>query len=138
MVLTDEERLRVFSSNGSQLNQTDEKFSGSAIGIAEQTQMPGMGKDNILIPSKYFVPVRMIPSDLEQDGTWELLVNKPISVSAQFFENYRFFLRVKSNPCIGTAWASAFSGRPAASRVPLWTSRWLTRTTTAPRILWSA
>lgn len=24
--------------------QTDEKFSGSAIGIAEQTQMPGMGR----------------------------------------------------------------------------------------------
>ena len=73
VVLTDEERLRVFSDKGSQLNQTDEKFSGSAIGIAEQTQMPGMGKDNILIPSKYFVPLRMIPSDLEQDGSWELL-----------------------------------------------------------------
>ena len=53
--------------------------------------MPGWGKDKILFPSKYFVPVRMIPSDLEQDGAWELLVNKPISVSAQFFENYRFF-----------------------------------------------
>ena len=91
MVLTDEERLRVFSDKGSQLNQTDEKFSGSAIGIAEQTQMPGMGKSNILSPSKYFVPLRMIPSDLEQDGSWELLVNKPISVSAQYFENYRFF-----------------------------------------------
>lgn len=60
----------MFSDKGSQLNQTDEKFSGSAIGIAEQTQMPGMGKDNILIPSKYFVPLRMIPSGLEQDGSW--------------------------------------------------------------------
>lgn len=91
VVLTDEERLRVFSPQGSQLNQTDEKFSGSAIGIAEQTHMPGMGKSNVLIPSQYFVPLRMIPMDLERDGTWELLVNKPISVSAQFFENYRFF-----------------------------------------------
>lgn len=44
--------------------------------------MPGMGKDNILIPSKYFVPLRMIPSDLEQDGSWELLVNKPFGVRA--------------------------------------------------------
>lgn len=91
VMLTDEERLRVFSPKGSQLNQTDEKYSGSAIGIEEQTQMPGMGKDNILIPSKYFTPLRMIPTDLEQDGSWEMLVNKPISVSAQFFENYRFF-----------------------------------------------
>ena len=53
--------------------------------------MPGMGKSNVLIPSMYFVPLRMVPSDLEQDGSWELIVNKPISVAAQFFENYRFF-----------------------------------------------
>ncbi|MEG2140149.1 MAG: VCBS repeat-containing protein [Bilophila sp.] len=91
VMVTDEEHLRTFSPQGSQLNQSDEKYSGSAIGIEEQTQMPGMGKDNILIPSKYFTPLRMIPADLEQDGSWELLVNKPISVSAQFFENYRFF-----------------------------------------------
>ncbi|MEG1610359.1 MAG: VCBS repeat-containing protein [Bilophila sp.] len=91
VMVTDEEHLRTFSPQGSQLNQSDEKYSGSAIGIEEQTQMPGMGKDNILIPSKYFTPLRMIPTDLEQDGSWELLVNKPISVSAQFFENYRFF-----------------------------------------------
>ncbi len=91
VVLTDEENLRVFSPNGSQLSQTDEQFSGSAIGIAEQTHMPGMGKNDVLIPSNYFIPLKMIPNDLERDGTWELMVNKPISVSAQFFENYRFF-----------------------------------------------
>lgn len=91
ILLTDEERLRVFSPKGSQLNQTDEKFSGSAIGIAEQTNMPGMGKSTVLIPSQYFVPLRMIPMNLENDDAWEVLVNKPISVSAQFFENYRFF-----------------------------------------------
>lgn len=91
VMLTGDENLRVFSPNGSQLSQTDETFSGSAIGIAEQTNMPGMGKDNVLIPSNYFIPLRMIPNDLERDGSWELMVNKPISVSAQFFENYRFF-----------------------------------------------
>ena len=91
VVLTDDENLRVFSPNGGQLAQTDEKFSGSAIGIAEQTHMPGMGKNDVLIPSNYFIPLRMLPNDLERDGTWELMVNKPISVSAQFFENYRFF-----------------------------------------------
>lgn len=91
VMLTGDENLRVFSPNGSQLAQTDEMFSGSAIGIAEQTNMPGMGKNDVLIPSNYFIPLRMIPNDLERDGSWELMVNKPISVSAQFFENYRFF-----------------------------------------------
>ena len=91
VMLTDDEHLRVFAPSGGQLSQTDEKFSGAAVGIAEQTHMPGMGKNNILIPSNYFIPLRMVPNDLERDGTWEIMVNKPISVSAQFFENYRFY-----------------------------------------------
>lgn len=91
VMLTEEENLRVFGPNGAQIYQSDERYSGSAVGIAEQTNMPGMGKGSVLIPSKYFIPVRMIPADLEKDGSWELLVNKPISVAAQFFENYRFF-----------------------------------------------
>lgn len=91
IMLTGDEKLRAFSPQGAQLNQTDEKYSGSSVGIAEQTNMPGLGKSDVLIPGKYFVPLRMIPTDLEKDGTWELLVNKPISVTAQFFENYRAF-----------------------------------------------
>ena len=91
VLLTGEEKLRVFTPQGASLYQSDESFSGSAIGIAEQTTMPGLGKSDVLIPSKYFVPLRMIPTDLEKDGVWELLVNKPLSVAAQFFENYRNF-----------------------------------------------
>lgn len=91
IMLTGDENLKVFSPQGNPLYTSNEKFSGSAIGIAEQTTMPGMGKSNVLIPSKYFVPLRMIPADLEKDGTWEILVNRPLSLSAQFFENYRNF-----------------------------------------------
>ncbi len=91
VILTSDEHLRVFGINGGQLSQSDETFSGGAIGIAEQTNMPGMGTNDIVIPSKYFIPLRMIPVDLEQDGTWEIMVNRPISVSAMFFENYRLY-----------------------------------------------
>lgn len=91
VILTGDEKLKVFSPQGASLYQSDDSFSGSAIGIAEQTMLPGMGKSDVLIPSKYFVPLRMIPTDLEKDGVWELLVNKPLSVAAQFFENYRNF-----------------------------------------------
>lgn len=91
VTLNDDENLRTYSPQGSLLNQSNEKYSGAAVGMEEQTNMPGLGKSSVLIASKYFVPLRMIPADLEQDGSWELLVNKPISVSAQYFENYRFF-----------------------------------------------
>ena len=36
-------------------------------------------------------PMRLIAADIGNTGDYTLLVNKPISVSAQFFENYRFF-----------------------------------------------
>lgn len=100
--------------------------------------MPGMGKDNILIPSKYFVPLRMIPSDLEQDGSWELLVNKPISVSAQFFENYRFFPEGEIESLYWDGVGLGLQWKTRRTRALLWTSRWRTRTTTAPRTSWSA
>ncbi len=91
ILLTGTEKLKVFTPQGASLYESDETFSGSAVGIAEQTTLPGLGKSDVLIPSNYFVPLRMLPTDLEKDGTWELLVNKPISISAQFFENYRDF-----------------------------------------------
>jgi hypothetical protein len=35
--------------------------------------------------------MRMIPVDLNRSGEYVLLVNKPVSMAAQFFERYRFF-----------------------------------------------
>lgn len=91
LVISRDEKLRVHTPQGARLYQSDEKFSGSPIGIAEQNNMPGMGKSSVIIPSMYFVPMRLVVSDLERDGTYEVMVNKPISVSAQFFEHYRSF-----------------------------------------------
>ena len=52
----------------------------------------GLGVDkNYQLPSKYYAPMRLIAADIGNTGEYVLLVNKPISVSAQFFENYRFF-----------------------------------------------
>ncbi len=91
IVLTKSERIAVYSNKLSRMYQSDDKYSGSSIGIENQMNMPGLGKDDVLMPHMFYIPLRMLPVDLEGRGDWTLLVNKPISVAAQFFDRYRFY-----------------------------------------------
>ena len=91
VALTDEERLRVFGKGGNRLFETEEKYSGSYVGIEQTNQIRGMGKDRTYLPDKYYIPERMLVADLEGRGEYVLLINKPSSTAAQIFERYRFF-----------------------------------------------
>jgi hypothetical protein len=91
VVLAGDERLKVFGPKGDELHKSLERYSGSSVGIEQVKSMPGLGRDNVQIPDKYFAPMRMIPLDLRRTGEYVLLVNKPISTAAQFFDRYRFF-----------------------------------------------
>jgi hypothetical protein len=91
VMLADDERLKVFGPKGDELYKSTEKFSGASTGIEHTKGVYGLGRDNVQLPDKYFTPMRMIPVDLSRSGEYVLLVNKPISMTAQFFERYRFF-----------------------------------------------
>ncbi len=53
---------------------------------------PGMGTPTKAMESSmYYVPIRKIAVDLTNSGTYDLLVTRPISVAAQFFQRYRYF-----------------------------------------------
>ncbi len=91
IMLTGDEKLRVYSNTGSRMAETDETYSGSANGVSISASMPGMGEERITIPGTFYVPMRMHPADLDRDGRYELLVNRPISTAAEIFERYRFF-----------------------------------------------
>lgn len=91
VLISNNERLVVYNKKGTRLFMTEEVYYGSSVGIDEPSNMPGLGKSKELIPSKYFIPGRMIPINFNSMGKWELLVSKPISVAAKFFENYRSF-----------------------------------------------
>ena len=91
VTLTEGEKLRVFGAKGSPIYTSEERFSGSAVGIAEQTTMPGMGKGGDVIPGMYWVPLRMLATDLDKNRQWELLVTKPVSTASQIFDRYRSF-----------------------------------------------
>ncbi|MCH5145782.1 VCBS repeat-containing protein [Desulfovibrio sp. UIB00] len=93
VMLTDDERIKLFQGHSNTLiHTTMERYSGSATGMDHYKGMPGLGVDkNYQLPSKYYAPMRLIAADIGNTGDYTLLVNKPISTAAQFFDRYRFF-----------------------------------------------
>ena len=93
IMLTDDERLKVFQGNGNTLiHTTMERFSGSATGMDHYKGMPGLGVDkNYQLPSKYYAPMNLITADIGHTGEYTLLINKPISTASQMFDRYRYF-----------------------------------------------
>lgn len=87
--LNKHDKIRVFDKNGKELYTSAEVYSGSQCGIEESVDLPGLGSTDIITPGIYYLPMRMIAADLDQNGQWELLVNHPVSVAAQFFSSYR-------------------------------------------------
>ncbi|MFW5722141.1 MAG: FG-GAP-like repeat-containing protein [Desulfohalobiaceae bacterium] len=93
LVVSEKNKLLVYSATGHLQAGTEEMYAGSSLGIAKPDILPGMGERR---PEQqdddyYYLPSRLIPVNLDKDNHFELLVNKNISVSAQFFSRYRYF-----------------------------------------------
>jgi hypothetical protein len=85
------DRMRVYSSTGALLATTEETYAGSNLSIEYQNVPLGLAPvtgDNVP-PDRIFIPLRTIPSNLDKDNRFELIVSRNISVSSQFFSNYR-------------------------------------------------
>lgn len=92
IVLDATERLKIFTAKGNQIHKTMENFSGSSAGMEHYKTMPGLGQDTrYQLPDKYYAPMRLLAVDLERQGEFVLLANRPISTASQFFNRYRFF-----------------------------------------------
>jgi TolB-like protein len=91
VMIDDFDRLRVYSSTGALLTVTDESYAGSNLGIEYNTAPLGLAPPatNVVPPDKVFIPLRGIPSNLDKDNRFELIISRNISVAAQFFSNYR-------------------------------------------------
>jgi len=91
IMIDDFDHMRIFSSTGAMLTTTEETYAGSNLGIEYNTAPLGLAAPatNIVPPDKVFIPLRAIPSNLDRDKRYELIISRNISVSAQFFSNYR-------------------------------------------------
>ena len=90
VTVTETEHLATFNGKGHRLAITEDVFcSGSAYiegdrGIGNLTSDTD---DTVL----YYVPIRMIVTDLDRDGRHELIASKPITAAGKLFSNYRTY-----------------------------------------------
>lgn len=92
VMLTDDEKIKVYAGGKTLIHTTMERFSGSATGMDHYKSMPGLGVDKVSqLPGKYYAPMRIIAADIGHTGENVVLLNKPISTASQFFDRYRFF-----------------------------------------------
>ena len=91
VVTDDRDFLRVYTPTGDRQYKTPESYSGGSVGLTYYKTMPGLDTTSSDEPYSYYIPLRTIPVDLDKDGKYELLVNRPISMAATFFQRYRYY-----------------------------------------------
>ncbi len=90
MIIDERDHLRVYTDTLERQYTSDKVYSGSSLGLEYDESIYGV-RDQVMLKPKYYLPVRMLPGNLDGGERHELLVNSPISVASQFFDRYRFF-----------------------------------------------
>ncbi|MFP4168852.1 MAG: FG-GAP-like repeat-containing protein [Desulfonatronovibrionaceae bacterium] len=91
IIVAHSDHLRVYSDSQNRQFTTEEVYAASSMRLKKNTAMPGLGEGKDAMEQFYFLPARLVPTNLDNDDRYELLVSRPLSVSSQFFENYRSF-----------------------------------------------
>jgi TolB-like protein len=94
LVLADKkDKLRIYSERGELQYSTMDEYAGSGIGLETDDTMPGLRKSRSSEGNEtyYYVPLRLLPMDLNKDGNAELIVNRNISLAGRLFGRYRSF-----------------------------------------------
>lgn len=86
-----DDRIEVYTPRFDLQATTFDQFAGSSIGFEIPDTIKGFNTYRDQFTNWYYIPLRLIVSDLDGNGVNEILVNKNISTAAQFFKSYRFF-----------------------------------------------
>lgn len=93
--VTKMDKLRVYSLSGSLMSESEEMYSGSPVGLNVKVGPKGLGEDTETVQSMYYIPMRMLVTDLDRDGNYEVIVNQPITIAGQIFRRYRNFIQAQ-------------------------------------------
>lgn len=91
-LIAENETLVTYDARGNRLAGTEDTYSGSSVyavgdrGIGSLATS-GESSDAVL----YYIPMRMPVVDLDRDGRYELIVNKPVTAAGKLFSNYRTY-----------------------------------------------
>ncbi len=85
------EQLKTFSSKLELLHTTEEQYAGSAIRLEIPDNLPGTGSSDNTFKYSFYIPLRLIHTDMDKDGVNELLVSKNITALGSVFGSFRTF-----------------------------------------------
>lgn len=89
--VTDQDRLQVYTPKFELQHATSDEYAGSSLGFERPDTFGGFGANRNVLSLMYYLPLRLLTVNLERGAKHELLVNKNVSVAAQFFQRYRYF-----------------------------------------------
>lgn len=89
-VIDDQDRLNIFDSKGKILSKTEEYYASTANRVATTRDIGGFASKEGKIDLLYhYVPNAINVTDLDNDGRYELIMSKPLSIAAGMLNNYR-------------------------------------------------
>lgn len=91
LLVNKQDQIEVYTPTNELQYTSLDQFAGSQLGFELPDTLSGLGTARDQYTNMYYIPLRLVPTNLDGNESWEILVNKNISVAAQFFERYRFF-----------------------------------------------
>lgn len=89
-VIDDQDRLNIFDSKGKILAKTEDYYASTANRVATTRDIGGFASQEGKIDLIYhYVPNAINVTDLDNDGRYELIMSKPLSIAAGMLNNYR-------------------------------------------------
>ncbi len=85
------ETLVTFDAKGKRLAATQETYSGSSVFVYGDRGLGILDNPDETSNVMYYIPMRMPVVDLDKDGQYELIVNKPVTVAGKLFTNFRTY-----------------------------------------------
>lgn len=89
-VIDDQDRLNIFNTAGKILSKTEDYYASTANRVSVTRDIGGFVSQEGKIDSFYhYIPSAINITDIDNDGRYEMILTKPLSVAANVLNNYR-------------------------------------------------
>lgn len=89
-IIDDQDKLNIFSTSGKILSKTDDYYASTANSVTVTRDIGGfVSQEGKMDELNHFVPSAINITDIDNDGQYEMILTKPISVAAALLNNYR-------------------------------------------------
>ena len=89
-IIDDQDRLNIFNTAGKILSKTEDFYASTANSVTVTRDIGGFisqeGKTDAL---QHYIPSAINITDIDNDGRYEMILTKPLSVAANVLNNYR-------------------------------------------------